>query len=58
VAAQMGEADRAIATLQKLLSNPYSASIVSSVPLTAVLLKLDPMFDPLRKDSRFQELSP
>ena len=58
VAAQMGEADRAIATLQKLLSIPYSASIVSSVPLTAVLLKLDPMFDPLRKDSRFQELSP
>ncbi len=56
VAAQMGEPDRAIATLRNLLSIPYSASTVTSAPLTPSLLRLDPMFDPLRKDSRFQEL--
>jgi serine/threonine-protein kinase len=57
VTAHTGDPDRSISTLEKLLSIPYEAPLAANPPLTPALLRLDPMFEPLRKNPRFQRLA-
>ena len=44
----LGDTDKALATLDEMLQKPS--------PMTVQLLKMNPMWDPLRKDPRFQAL--
>jgi serine/threonine-protein kinase len=48
--ALLGDADEAIPIVKRLLQTSYAAAI------TPALLRLDPIWDPIRNDSRFQEL--
>jgi serine/threonine protein kinase/Tfp pilus assembly protein PilF len=56
VAARIGQSDRSISMLEKLLSMPYEAPLAANPPLTVAVLRLDPMFDSLRNNPRFQKL--
>jgi TolB-like protein/Flp pilus assembly protein TadD len=51
-----GENSRAISTLTRLLQTPYCGWLDSPVPITLALLRLDPLWDPLRADPAFQKL--
>jgi TolB-like protein/cytochrome c-type biogenesis protein CcmH/NrfG len=50
-----GENSRAISTLTHLLQTPYVAYFYGA-PITPALLRLDPIWDPLRADPAFQKL--
>ena len=51
-----GENSRAISTLTQLLQTPYSSWLYGPAPITPALLRLDPIWDPLRGDPAFQKL--
>jgi tetratricopeptide (TPR) repeat protein len=52
----IGENTRAIATLTRLLQTPYGGWLYSPTPITPALLRLDPVWDPLRANPDFQKL--
>jgi len=51
-----GETSRPIATLTRLLEMPYISWLYGPMPATPALLRLDPIWDPLRADPNFQKL--
>jgi tetratricopeptide (TPR) repeat protein len=51
-----GEDRRAISALTLLLQTPYEAPYYGRTPATPALLRLDPLWDPLRADPAFQKL--
>jgi TolB-like protein/predicted Zn-dependent protease len=54
VKARFGENDAVIADLERLLSTNYIGP--EQIPLTPALLRLEPSWNPLRADPRFQKL--
>src|SRR5262249_34360524 len=51
-----GDNSRAISTLTRLLQTPYGGLLYGQMPITPTLLRLDPLWDPLRSDPAFQKL--
>jgi hypothetical protein len=51
-----GENSSAISTLTQLLQTPYKPFVYALTPITPALLRLDPIWDPLCSDPRFQKL--
>jgi TolB-like protein/Tfp pilus assembly protein PilF len=52
----IGDNSRAISTLTRLLQTPYYGGFYGPTPVTLALLRLDPIWDPLRSDPAFQKL--
>jgi tetratricopeptide (TPR) repeat protein len=56
VQTMLGENSRAISTLGGLLKMPYAGFLHLRNPVTPAILRLDPLWDPLRADPAFQKL--
>jgi serine/threonine-protein kinase len=55
--ALLGDADHAIPILKRLLQIPYGGGrIPYAGAITPALLQINPIWDPIRKDPRFQKL--
>ena len=52
----VGENSGAISTLSLLLRTPYDSWVYNPTGVTPALLRLDPIWDPLRGDPEFQKL--
>jgi TolB-like protein/Flp pilus assembly protein TadD len=52
----VGENSRVISTLTRLLQTPYADWLYARTPITPALLRLDPIWDPLRSDPTFRKL--
>jgi serine/threonine protein kinase/Tfp pilus assembly protein PilF len=51
-----GENSYAISTLTRVLQTPHNGWFLGPAPITRALLRLDPIWDPLRADPAFQKL--
>jgi len=52
----VGDNKKAISTLGQLIKKPYESFIYRETGITPALLRLDPIWDPLRGDPAFQKL--
>jgi TolB-like protein/Tfp pilus assembly protein PilF len=52
----IGDNSRAVSILTRLLQTSYGGWLYSPTPITPALLRLDPLWDPLRADPAFQKL--
>ena len=52
----VGDNSRAISALTQLLQTPYASNMYIPTGVTPALLRLDPLWDPLRTDPAFQKL--
>jgi predicted Zn-dependent protease len=52
----LGEKSLAISGLRRLLQTPHIGGAYYPTPITTGLLRLDPLWDPLRSDAAFQKL--